>query len=69
MDVRMLGGGRPFTLEVLNAKSQHPGRGDFAAMQDALNGSGVGVELRKLQPITRATVQLIKVQLLPPYVL
>ena len=61
MDVRMLGGGRPFTLEVLNAKCQHPGRADFAAMQEALNGSGVGVELRKLQPITRATVQLIKV--------
>ena len=60
MDVRMLGGGRPFTLELVNAKARHPPAGAFAAMQEALNASGVGVEVRKLQAMQRASAQLIK---------
>jgi tRNA pseudouridine synthase 10 len=61
MDVRMLGGGRPFVLEVVNAKAEAPSAEAFRGMEAALNASGVGVEVRRLQPIARGTVQLIRV--------
>ena len=60
--MRMLGGGRPFVLEIVNAKEEAPGAAVFASIQEALNGASVGVEVRKLQPIARETVQLIRVR-------
>lgn len=61
LDVRMLGSGRPFVLEIVNAKAEVPPAEAFRDMQEAINALGTGVEVRKLQPVTRATVQLIKV--------
>ena len=57
----MLGGGRPFVLEIVNAKAEAPDAEAFKGMEAALTASGVGVEVRRLQPIARATVQLIRV--------
>ena len=64
MDVRMLGSGRPFVLEIANARARLPPPECFDQMAASLNASGVGVEVRKLQPVDRDTLKLIKVRLL-----
>lgn len=61
MDVRMLGNGRPFVLEIANARARMPPPECFDQMAASLNESGVGVEVRKLQPVDRDTLKLIKV--------
>jgi len=43
-DVRMLGRGRPFVLEVINARAAMPDAVYFQAAEDALTASGCGVE-------------------------
>ena len=60
MDVRMLGYGRPFVMEVTNARAVMPSREWFTEAEKALNASGVGVEVRKLQPVEKAALKLIK---------
>ncbi|CAL8470277.1 g9819 [Coccomyxa elongata] len=60
MDVRMLGSGRPFVLEIANARARMPPPECFDSMAASLNESGVGVEVRKLQPVNRDTLKLIK---------
>ena len=62
MDVRMLGSGRPFALEIINAKAEHPPAQAFAAIKEALLASGVGVEVHKLQALSKDSVQLIRVR-------
>ena len=37
MDVRMLGSGRPFMFEIINARAGMPDQAAFDAMQDAHN--------------------------------
>lgn len=61
MDVRMLGSGRPFVLEVANARAAMPPQECFDQMAASLNSSGVGVEVRKLQPVDKDILKLIKV--------
>lgn len=61
MDVTMLGSGRPFVLEIANARARMPPPECFDSMAASLNESGVGVEVRKLQPVNRDTLKLIKV--------
>jgi tRNA pseudouridine synthase 10 len=60
MDVRMLGKGRPFVMEVANARARMPPRETFTQIEAALNASGVGVEVRQLQPVDRTALTLIK---------
>ena len=43
MDVRMLGGGRPFILEVHNPRAPPPSRDDFLEMEAALEAADDGV--------------------------
>ena len=64
MDVRMLGSGRPFVLEIANARAAMPALECFEQMADSLNQSGVGVEVRKLQPVGKDVLKLIKVRML-----
>ena len=60
MDVRMLGMGRPFVLEVSNARAAMPSKEIFAELQQKLADASVGVEVRKLQPVGKDKLQLIK---------
>ena len=61
MDVRMLGDGRPFVLEILNQRAAVPGQDAFDGMADRLAQSVVGVEVRRLQSVGKEKLQLIKV--------
>lgn len=63
MDVKMLGDGRPFVMEISNARAQMPSRECFTRAENELNASGVGVEVKKLQPVDKAALKHIKVRL------
>ena len=60
LDVRMLGGGRPFVCEVLNARAEAPGAGVLAAVEAAVNGAGSGVGVRRLALVGKAALAAIK---------
>lgn len=60
IDVRMLGNGRPFYVELVNAHAalQPPAR--YAEMQAAINASTALVQVAHLQPITAAQTARLK---------
>lgn len=50
VDVRMLGNGRPFILEVLNAKKANLSAKDYAQIQSTVNAANKGaVEIREVK--------------------
>ncbi|KAJ0398770.1 hypothetical protein ATCC90586_008934 [Pythium insidiosum] len=54
VDVRMLGNGRPFILELLDAKKGTLSSDELAALQDAVNRKNDGiVEIREVRPSTK----------------
>ena len=55
VDVRMLGNGRPFVLEMLNP---HRRSADFAAVEQQVNAGG-SVEVRGLRPVSREIVKRV----------
>ena len=61
LDVRMLGGGRPFVLEIADAHSEMPAHERLMELQEQLKASGIGVEVLKLQGGTKSILKMIKV--------
>ena len=61
LDVRMLGNGRPFVLEVADARSEMPSQERLQALQEQLRSSGVGVEVLQLQAAPKSVLKAIKV--------
>lgn len=61
LDVRMLGGGRPFVLEIADAHSEMPAHERLMDLQEQLKASGIGVEVLKLQAGTKSILKMIKV--------
>ncbi len=61
LDVRMLGGGRPFVLEIADAHSEMPAQERLMELQEQLKASGIGVEVLKLQGGTKSILKMIKV--------
>ncbi|DBA77530.1 TPA: hypothetical protein ACH3X1_009345 [Trebouxia sp. C0004] len=59
-DVRMLGSGRPFVLEIINARAAVPPQGAFDAMQLTLEKEDHGVQVQALQPVPRSICSLLK---------
>jgi tRNA pseudouridine synthase 10 len=60
VDVRMLGNGRPFMLEFLDARASLVHAGVFPAAALAINSGAVGrVEVRRLSPATRDEFALL----------
>ena len=61
LDVRMLGKGRPFVLEVADARSLMPSQERLQALQEQLKSSGVGVEVLQLQAAPKTVLKTLKV--------
>ncbi|DBA95399.1 TPA: hypothetical protein ACH3X3_013275 [Trebouxia sp. C0006] len=59
-DVRMLGSGRPFVLEIINARAAVPPQSAFDAMQLTLEKEDHGVQVQALQPVPRSICSLLK---------
>ena len=59
LDVRMLGGGRPFVLEACNARAAPPSAAALATASAALAAGG-RVEVRALSVLTKAQRALLK---------
>lgn len=61
IDVRMLGRGRPFVMEVVNPKRPHLSAEEYRTMQREMNAAGVGlVHYVDLQEVTEKQVALLK---------
>lgn len=60
MDVRMLGAGRPFALEVTNARRVDCSPQEFERMEASIAGSGTGVEVRGLRILGAGAVAALK---------
>ena len=60
IDVRMLGNGRPFALEVRNARAELPGIAVGEALANVIAARGQGVEVRGLQGIPNESVAILK---------
>ncbi|KAK9809078.1 hypothetical protein WJX72_009057 [[Myrmecia] bisecta] len=60
VDVRMLGSGRPFILEIQNARAAMPSRDTFAEVQANLVKADTGVEVLKLQGAGKEVCAIIK---------
>ena len=61
LDVRMLGGGRPFVLEIADAHSEMPAQERLMELQEQLKASGIGIEVLKLQGGPKSILKMIKV--------
>jgi tRNA pseudouridine synthase 10 len=61
LDVRMLGRGRPFVLELADARSEMPSQQRLLELQEQLKASGIGVEVLKLQAAPKSILKAIKV--------
>ncbi len=61
LDVRMLGKGRPFVLEIADARSEMPSQQRLQALQDQLKASGIGVEVLQLQAAPKSILKILKV--------
>ena len=66
LDVRMLGNGRPFVLEIADARSATPSQQRLRALQEQLKASGVGVEVLQLQAAPKSILKTIKVPVCCP---
>ena len=64
LDVRMLGSGRPFVLELADARGVMPLQAQLQALQEQLAASGAGVEVLKLQAAPKSILKAIKVRAL-----
>ncbi|KAK9830622.1 hypothetical protein WJX81_006632 [Elliptochloris bilobata] len=60
LDVRMLGDGRPFVLELHNARNPHPDQGALDATAAALAAADVGVSARGLRLVGREALVRLK---------
>ena len=60
IDVRMLGSGRPFVIELKNARKAWPGAAAARALEAAVAAGGGGVEVRGLRDITQDAVAVLK---------
>jgi tRNA pseudouridine synthase 10 len=60
VDVRCLGEGRPFILEIANARAPVPSPDDLRAVEAALTASAVGVGVRRLTVVPRSALAAIK---------
>lgn len=60
LDVRMLGHGRPFVLELHNARSPNPGQAALDAAAAALEASDVGVQAKGLRLVGREALLRLK---------
>jgi tRNA pseudouridine synthase 10 len=56
VDVRMLGNGRPFVLELIRPRKRHA---DLPPLQERINRSTGAVEVRELQFVTRRIVRIV----------
>ena len=59
--MRMLGNGRPFVLEVADARSEMPSQQRLRALQEQLKSSGIGVEVLHLQAAPKSILKTLKV--------
>ena len=64
MDVRMLGTGRPFVLELADARGMMPPQQRLQELQEQLRALGIGVEVLKLQAAPKSILKAIKVRAL-----
>ena len=61
LDVRMLGRGRPFVLDLPNARTSAATYADLRALEAAINASAQGkVTVRDLQLVDRDAVQILR---------
>ena len=60
IDVRMLGNGRPFCVELVNARKALLPMESYAAVQAEINASTSLVQVAHLQPITAAQTTMLK---------
>ena len=60
LDVRMLGSGRPFVLDLRNARNPNPGQGALDAAAAALEAADVGVQAKGLQLVGREALLRLK---------
>ena len=60
LDVRMLGSGRPFVLELHNARNPNPGQGAVDAAAAALAAADVGVQAKGLRLVGREALLRLK---------
>lgn len=59
--MRMLGRGRPFVLELADARKEMPSQQRLLELQEQLKASGIGVEVLKLQAAPKSILKAIKV--------
>lgn len=59
-DVRMLGLGRPFIVELVNAKKAHCSRDELGAVENEIKLSRSGVEVNKLQQVSKELCRVLK---------
>ena len=60
--MRMLGSGRPFVLELADARGMMPPQPRLQELQEQLRASGAGVEVLKLQAAPKGLLKAIKVR-------
>ncbi|KAF7252805.1 putative tRNA pseudouridine synthase Pus10 [Varanus komodoensis] len=60
VDVRTLGNGRPFAVELLNPRKVHVTAADMKALQQTINNSSDKVQVRDLQLVTREAIGHMK---------
>ena len=59
VDVRMLGTGRPFAIEVVNPRSQVLTMDQCASLQATINATSSNVRVRDVQPTSKVDVALM----------
>ena len=64
--MRMLGDGRPFVLEMHNARNPHPDQAALDAAAAALAAAGAGVQARGLRLVGREALVRLKAHHMPP---
>ncbi|KAH3759323.1 trna pseudouridine synthase pus10 [Pelomyxa schiedti] len=60
MDVRMLGNGRPFVLEIVNPKKPHHTDEEYGEIQKRMNTSTDKVQISHLQRVSQENLSLLK---------
>ena len=63
----MLGSGRPFVLELADARGAMPSPARLQELQEQLAAPGAGVEVLKLQAAPKSILKAIKVHALTCY--
>ncbi|XP_066468029.1 tRNA pseudouridine synthase Pus10 [Tiliqua scincoides] len=60
VDVRTLGNGRPFAIELINPRRVHVAAAEMKALQQTINNSSDKVQVRDLQLVTREAIGHMK---------